>query len=554
MTLTAVRALLGLALLVLVGGPLLRLLAELDPAALSALAEPAEVRAAGHTVALVLGTTAASLVAGVGLGVLLGRTDLPHAERLRTLSLAPYVLPPYVTALGWLLLLSPRTGWLYRGLDPTSLAGMIGVLAVEHAPLVLLSTVDALTRMDGSLEEQARIAGATPAQVLRRVTLPLVAPSVLAAASFVASSSAAAFGVPYLLSTAAADPTFVLTTRIAQALDLDPASGRSRAVASSLVLLGVGVVVPGLAGAWLRGRSYTTVRGKVVRPTVIPLGRWRWPAFGLVAGALAASTALPLLAIAVASVRPNLGSDAFTLRHYAALAGGPAGGVFVRSALTAGAAAAAAVAAGAFLAWGDVRDPRDRGVLVGLARVPYAVPGTVLALGLLLAFSTPVRLVVLERVTFELRAADTAAFLALAWTVKYLALPVGTVGAALRAVDPALEEAARVAGATPGGVLSRVVAPLLAPSLVSAFALVFLPAFAEVTMATLLAGPRTPVVGTLLFERQTYGDPSGAAALAVVVVAVVLGVQELARRAARRFHDPGGAGQNLTGHGDTRTP
>jgi iron(III) transport system permease protein len=521
----------AVALGAIVGGPLLRLFVELDGAALGALLDPLELRAARNTVAVVAGTTTLSLTAGVALGVLLARTDLPHPERLRTWLVVPYVLPPYVTALGWLLLLNPATGWLYRGLDPYSLAGMIAVLAVEHTPLVLLATLDALGRMDGSLEEQARIAGAGPLGTLRRVTLPLVAPAILAAASFVASSSAAAFGVPYLLSTGASDPTFVLTTRIAQALDLDPAAGRPRAVALSLVLLAVGVVVPGLAGWWLRGRSTTTVRGKVVRPSVLPLGGLRWPAFAVVCAVIAATTALPLGAIALASVRPNLGSDGFTGTHYARLVTGPAAGVFARSAVTAAAAAAAAVGVGALVAWREVR-AGDR-ALGAVARLPYAVPGTVLALGLLLAFSAPIRLIVLERVTFELHLADTAAFLALAWALKYLALPVGTVGAALRAIDPALEEAGRVAGAGPWAVGRRIVAPLLAPSLASAFALVFLPAFSEVTLATLLAGPRTPVVGTLLFERQTYGDPPGAAALAVGVVAVVLGVQALARRAGR---------------------
>jgi iron(III) transport system permease protein len=515
-----------------VGGPLVRLFAELDRDALLALLSPLERRAALHTVLLVAGTTAGSLVAGVGLGVLLARTDLPHAERLRPWLLVPYVLPPYVTALGWLLLLNPATGWLYRGFDPYSLAGMIAVLTVEHTPLVLLATIDALSRMDGSLEEQARLSGCGPVDTLRRVTLPLVAPAILASASFVASSSAAAYGVPYLLSTGSADPTFVLTTRITQALDLDPSSGRPRAVALSLALLLIGVVVPGLVGLWLRGRSYTTVRGKVVRPSVLPLRAARWPAFAAVLAALGATTALPLGAIALASVRPSLGADGFTLAHYARLFGGPAAGVFARSALTAGAAAALAVAVGSLVAFRDVRDGRDRGLLATVARLPYAVPGTVLALGLLLSFSQPVRLIVLERVTFELRLADTAAFLALAWGVKYLALPVGTVGAALRAIDPALEEAGRLSGAGPLAVARRVVAPLLAPSLVSAFALVFLPAFSEVTMASLLAGPRTPVVGTLLFARQTYGDPPGAAALAVVVVAVVLAVQAGVRRLA----------------------
>ena len=160
------------------------------------------------------------------------------------------------------------------------------------------------------------------------------------------------------------------------------------------------------------------------------------------------------------------------------------------------------------------------------------VPGTVLALGLLLAWSQEVRVIVLERATFALALADTGWLLGLAYLVKFLALPVGQVSAGLRSVSPSLEEAARVAGAGWGRAMLRITGPLLLPNLASAWFLVFLPAFTEVTMSVLLSGPRTRVVGAVLFELQTYGDPPGAAALAVVVAAVVIAGQAFARRLA----------------------
>jgi iron(III) transport system permease protein len=200
-----------------------------------------------------------------------------------------------------------------------------------------------------------------------------------------------------------------------------------------------------------------------------------------------------------------------------------------RSLAYATAAATAATAVGAVVAVLDVRTRlRGRQALSALARAPYTVPGTVLALGLVLAWSQEIRVIVGERVTVALYLADTGWLLILAYATKFLALPMGSIAAALRSVDVALEEAARVAGASWGRALARITAPILWPSLVSAWFLVFVPAFGEVTMSILLAGPRSRVVGVVLFELQTYGDPPKAAALAVVVAAVAICGQAIA--------------------------
>jgi iron(III) transport system permease protein len=457
----------------------------------------------------------------------------------------PWVVPPYVGAIGWLLLTNPATGWLnlplralgLPTLDPYGLAGMVWVMGLEATPLVALATADALSRMDASLEEQARIAGCSPAEAVLRVTLPLVAPSVLASASLVASGAAAAYGVPYLLASGSSQPTWVLTTRIAQQLDLSPSTGRPAAVALSLALLAIGVGAPAVVGLALRGRGFTTVRGKVVRPAPIALGRLRPWATAAVALFVAISAALPLGALLVASVSRNVGRGLapgnLTLEHYASALTGSSAEAFGRSLVLAAGAATAAVGLGGLVAYLEQRTQvRGRGWVAAAARLPYAVPGTVLALALLLAWSQEIRLVVLDRVTLVLALSDTLWLLGMAYAVKFLALPVGSLGAALQSVDASLEEAARVAGAgwvrAVGGVTFR----LLLPAVLSTWLLVFLPAFTEVTLSVLLSGPRTRVVGSLLFDLQTYGDPPAAAALAVLVTAVVVAGQLGSRRLA----------------------
>ncbi|MEQ1506770.1 MAG: iron ABC transporter permease [Myxococcota bacterium] len=536
----SVRVLAAVALAIAVGFPLARLAWALvaDPGALAVLVRPAELRAAGNTALLAVGTTAFAVLAGVPLGVLIARADLPGAARWRALATLPYVVPPYVAAIAWLALANPTTGWLnlplaalgLPKLDVYGLPGMVWVMGLENTPLVMLATADALGRMDASLEEQARIAGAGPWQVLRRVTLPLAVPAIVAAGSAVFAGSAASFGVPYLLGSGSAEPAWVLTTRIAQHLDLDPATGRPAATALSVALLALSATIPALVTGWVARRSFTTVGGKATRKAPFALGAFRPVAVAAVAAFVGIGAILPLGALILLSVTDQLGAPPgpgnWSLAHYAEVLGrGRDQLAIARSVGLAAGAATVAVAFGGLIAVLDrpSRGGSDGGRWLGwLARLPYAIPGTVLALGLLLAWSQEVRLIVFDRLTVALALGDSAWLLGLAYTVKFLALPTGAIDAALRGLDPALDEAARVHGAGFWTAVRRITVPILAPNLAAAWFVVFLPAFTEVTMSVLLAGPNSRVVGVLLFELQTYGDPPGAAALAVVVTAAVI--------------------------------
>lgn len=538
-----------LALLVFAGLPLgAMLLQALDPAALAALRDPINLRALGNTALLCLGVTLFSLAIGVPMGWLLGRTDLPGAAAWRVLLSLPYVVPPYIGAIAWTWLLNPTNGLLNRGLlglglppfDIYSLGGMVWVLGLFLAPFVFLGTADALSRIDPTLEEAARMSGASRFQVLRDVTLPLALPAIGAGASFVVAFSAAAFGVPYLLAGGAAEPSWVLSTRIYQALALDPATGRPVAAALSLLLLLVGVGLPAIARRLEGRRSFVSVTGKANRGGRIVLGRWRWLAWGLLGSYALVAVVLPLVTIGLTSLMKGFGAglhpDNLGFQHWTAVMLERPDTVqsLLRSGGLAASAATAATVIGGLVAWMAVRSPgRGSRSVAALARLPYAVPGTVLALGLLLVFSQEIRLVVLDRASFSLVLLDTVWLLGIAYTVKHLAFPVGTIQAALQGLDPALEEAARMSGASWGRSLLDVVLPLLLPSVVASWFLVAMPAFSEITMSVLLYGPRTPVVGTVLFHLQSYADPPAAAVLAVVLTAVVLmlsgGVRLLSR-------------------------
>ena len=533
-----------------VGWPLVRLAAELDGASLDALGNAALWRAAVNTGLLSLGVTAFSVIGGVPLGLLVARTDLPGAARWRALWTLPYLVPPLVMAVAWVALLNPSNGALNvqlravgaPGVDLYGLGGMVWILGLELLPLVALATADAAARSDPSLEEAARVAGATPIQVLRRVTLPLLAPAVAEASGAVLASSAASFGVPYLLATGGTTPAPVLTTFIYQSLDLAPRDGRPPALAACAVLLAFGLGFPALARRAAARWAVPHIGGKAARPSTVPLGRWRWPIAATLAAMWSFAVLLPLVTLAATSLLVSFGKgyqlDNLGLEPWFHTLGRPAiRQALVRSLVVAAGAATAATAVGVGVALlAERTEAWGRRALLVAARAPYAVPGTVLALGMLLAWSQEIRWIVGERVTFALSLSGTAWLVGLAWAVKFLAIPTGGAVAALASVDRSLEEAARVAGTTAVGAWRRVTLPLLRADVGTAWLLVFLPAVSEVTLAILLCGPESRVLGAALFELQTYGDPPGAAVLSVLTAAVVLAGNAALRWIAGRDH------------------
>ncbi|MEM6730405.1 MAG: ABC transporter permease subunit, partial [Myxococcota bacterium] len=153
---------------------------------------------------------------------------------------------------------------------------------------------------------------------------------------------------------------------------------------------------------------------------------------------------------------------------------------------------------------------------------PYAVPGTVFAMALLVAFSMNFRLVLFESVSVTLLLASSSWLLLVAYAAKYLALGARNVGESLDQLDPSLAESARMSGATPWVAFRDAVLPLLMPAIVGAFVVSFMLCATELTISVLLVPPGVEVLGTLLFELQTYADPGAASVLACGFVFFVL--------------------------------
>ncbi|NBD12024.1 ABC transporter permease [Corallococcus silvisoli] len=533
-------------LLLFAGGPVAALLARGVGAATGGMGGmvAAESLALVNTLGISLGATAWALGLGAPLAFLLFRTDLPLRGAFTVLFTLPSAIPAFIWGMGWLSLASPRAGYLNRllGADVFDVYGAGGIAFVEGLsglPLVLLAGAAALRRVDPSLEEAARVSGATPLRALVSTTLPLVLPSLLSGAVMVFLMAASSFGVPYLLGVSASPPTRVLTTRIYELVLLGSEEGLPRASVLASFLLLLTPLALGLTWALGRSGRVRLSAGKGVSPRALALGAWRrWALLGV--GALGgALVVLPLAAILLTSLQRSFGAslawDTLTLSHWSGVLWDArtlrATG---RSVLLA--AGAGGLIVGLGLAGALLRRSFRRGgaVVEAMAVWPYAVPGTVLALALLVAFSRDWRLVVLERVAFVLALANTPWLLLVGYVGKYLALGERNGTEALAQVDPSLAEAARVGGAGPTRAFLDATLPLLRPALTVAFVLAFLACATEITLSVLLVPAGSEVLGTLLFELQSYADPAAAAVLACAFVVLVVAGQAVLAWARRR--------------------
>jgi iron(III) transport system permease protein len=496
----------------------------------------AATRALTGTILSSLGASLVALLLGVPFAWLVTRTDLAGLRALRTVLTLPSAIPPYIWTMGWIALANPRSGWLTlligrERVDIYGLGGMAFVLGTSALPLVVLSTAAALERIDPSLEEASRLSGATAARTFRSVTLPLITPAAMSGAALVFVFASASFGVPYLLGVSANPPAPTLTTRIYGEVLMGEA-GLSRAAVLSVELLLLAVLVLGLNGWIARAGRVRLPRGKGLgrKPlalggarVLVSLGAW------LVAGAV---ILLPLGAVFLTGLQPTWGQwGSFTLEHW---------GVVLQprtlhaAGVSLGLAFAAALLVGALgLA---IALTRQRW-LETLADAPSAIPGTVLALALLVTFSRDVRFVAFEKVAFVLALGNTFWLLLLSYVVKHLALGVRSASDSLAQADPTLGEAARLSGAGRLRAFVDGIFPQVRGALTGAVLLTFLTVVSELTMSVLLIPTGSDVLGTLLFELQSYADPASAAVIAsalLLVVLLALTVQTLSRRAEAR--------------------
>lgn len=503
------------------------------------LRDPATRTALSHTLVSSALATAIAVAAGVAIGWLVARTDLPFRGVAATLLLFPLVLPPFVHTLAWLQAYGPVgvapevlnavTGGHAKPHLFLGATGVITLLAFQGLPIAGLLTLGALARLDAAGEEAARIAGAGPLRAFRTITLPALLPTIGAAAGLVFVASASDFGIVAVAGLPAGYGT--LTTRIYAFLTFSAsATSFTRAIALS-ALLGAGAAVA-LALLALRRDAAGGFGGRPPQSaSVVPLGRWRAPIAVLLGLIFVLVVVAPLIALVLTALTRAVGNAPLpgnlTLDNIRRVAQLPEARLALRTSLWLSALAATiALVIGLAVALATRAAGIISRLLPALAALPFGMPGSVTAVAFILGWG--------QKLPFAGRSLyGTAWLILLAYVARFLVFAVEPLRAALARLDPALEESAAVAGAGRARRLRDVLTPHLAPALAVAWLLIFLTALHELTVSSLLAAPRVTTLGVAVLHLEQEGDITAMAALAtllVLLVAAAVALLLLARR------------------------
>lgn len=414
-------------------------------------ADPQLFRSFLNTVGVATGATGLALVFGVPLACLAARTDLPLRKTVSLVALVPLITPPFIGGLAWALLGAPRTGmlnavarWLGAPapwVNAYSLAGVVFTLGIYLSPYVFVLTSAVLAAMDPTLEEAAAVSGSRPGHMVSRILLPLAIPGIAGAGLIAFLDAAEQFAIPAILGRPA--NVFVLPTEIYRLMSRVPADV-SQAAAASVLLIGLTGATVVLQQHVIGRRSYVTVTGKGFRQRRIPLGRWRTAAVGFVWVYLLLTVGLPLFALLVSSVLRGgvvaVTRNALTLQNYLYIFSEyPAGPrSLVNGLLIASGGATVALVLATVGAYACTRHPSlfsriTRGILV----LPLALPGIVIATGLLMAYIRP-----------PLVLYGTAWILMVSYITRFLPFGERAASASLLQIDGSLEEASAVGGAS----------------------------------------------------------------------------------------------------------
>lgn len=473
-------------------------------------------------------TSLFAVLMGAPLAWLVTRTNLPFAKLFKTLFILPYMVPPFVGAIAWSQLLNRRNGYVNRwimslfGLDRyvfnvNTLSGLVWVMALYLYPFVFITVVGALERMDPTLEEAARTCGSKTLRIMKDITLPLVAPSIAGGALLVFASSIANFGIPALIGMQGR--VFVLTTMIYSYMHSGGFNGIAMASSLSVLLMGVSVGALLINNLYLKKKQYTLISGKSMRPTTLDLRAWKLPCLVLAAIVVFVTVILPFFSIALTSLLDAWGADItwenISLRNYRYI-------LFEykltkdalkNSLLLAISAATISMILGSLIAYISVKTKiRGRKALETVAQIPYTIPGTVVAIAMILAWSG----------RYGINLYNTFWILLVAYVAHYIAFAIRTTSASLEQIHSSLEEAARISGGSWLKSLRDIVIPLIRPGLVAGWFLIFMPALRELTMSILLWGPKTVTIGVAIFEMQEAGYVQISAAFATLLLIIVI--------------------------------
>jgi iron(III) transport system permease protein len=487
-----------------------------------------------NTVTLAGARQVIALVVAVPLCWLIARTDLPGRNWLEFGFWVCVFLPQLTVTLGWIMVFDSHNGLANQLLERTGLVekgpfdiftwwGIVGthLLSGSIAIKVMLLT-PAFRNLDASLEEASLASGASAIGTLLRVVVPLLAPAIMVVTILSTIRALEAFETELILGAPAQIDVF--STKIYRIATREPPE---YGVATALSMLILAIVLPLIIfqQRYISRRSHATVSGRY-HGHVQPLGRWRWPLFGLVFGTVAIMTILPVALVITGTFMNLFGyfniTNPWTMKNWASvLSNGNFMGALVNTLIIAGGTSILGMLSFTLIAYIVVRTKFfARSTLDFFVWVPSTIPGIIMGLGFLWLFlGTPIL-----RPLY-----GTTWILIIVTALGSITLGTQIVKGTLVQIGSELEEASWASGASWRYTLRRVVLPLIAPAIAVIGVVSFSAAARTTGTIALLATPTNQPLSMLQLNLMADNNYGAASVVGVFLLLLTVGVALIAR-------------------------
>lgn len=488
------------------------------------VSDPALFQALGNTLQFTLATTFFALAFGLPIAWLTERTTLRGKALVYTLMTLGLLIPSIFVAMGWTFMAHPRIGFLnvwLRGVfgfdqGPINITSPIGMGFIQALSLTSLSfvlTIQVLRAMNPSLEEASQIHGLSFFSTLRRITIPLATPGILAAVIYISTIALSSFDIPAIIGMG--NRVYMLSTYLYLKTH-PPDSGSPQHGVTAAV--GTFMIVLALLLTWWysqvlkQGHRYQVVTGKGYRPTPIRLGRWSFAAWAFIGGYFAFAKLMPLLMVAYVAFSPYIAPPSpqafarLTTANFEKISWD-----LIQRGLTNTVTLVVVVPILVLLfafciSWLVVRSrSRMRYVLEFGAFLPHVLPEAILAVGALLIalFAVP-RFIPLY---------GSVWLIAIVYIVARLAFATRNLNSSLLQIHRELEEVAFVSGLSALRTAWRVIVPLIRPAVLSVWIWTALLVYREATVAVFLAGQENITLPAVIWSYWFGGAQPQAAAV-----------------------------------------
>lgn len=485
------------------------------------VADSENLRTICNSILLGVAVVVLSTLIAAPLAFFMARTQLAQCRWLDIVLLIPFMTPPYISSMGWILFMQkrgifqqlfPATGQFSEGFF--SFFGLVLVMSLHVFPFLLTMLKNALLNVSTSLEESGAVFGGGFVYRMRRILLPLLSGNYAIGALLVFVKTLSEYGTPATLGQRIG--FYVFTTDIHRYATTAPVSfGKAASLSSVLVLLCLGMWL--LQNHITTKRSYRLVGGKGSRHNVHRLSSLKYSLVWCYVGAvLFLSIGIPYFSVIATSLIKlrgyGLAAGNFTFGHYIDLFTlNPKGvqALFTSLFLAVVSATIAAVLGTLLVTVLRNSKSRARKLVEAAGLLPEMLPSIVLVLGMMLFWNSVYQLVPLY---------NTLGMMVLAYVVLFLPYTIQYVTSSYTQMNDTLLQAGRTLGGSPQYVFRHITLPLIFKGVVTGWIMTFIISFRELVTASLIAPPNTLVVSTFIMREFEQGSVSVGMAMAVICV------------------------------------